>query len=127
MPRMRRAVYDGRDGRIGRRDQAGVLIPRAIAHGMSILMRMNDDPALDWFLEDAKRQGLTLTEYERRYAIILDMDSDRPSPAAQRIRRHEVSGGLMTDDAIAIARQSEERRLIGRRSSWATLPPDDCE
>lgn len=29
------------------------------------------DPALQWFLDDAKRQGLSIREYEKRYKIVL--------------------------------------------------------
>lgn len=29
------------------------------------------DPALQWFLDDAKRQGLSIREYEKRNKIIL--------------------------------------------------------
>ena len=71
------------------------------------------DTALDWFLEDAKRQGLSLAEYERRYDIIL-AEGARPSPAAQRIRRHEISGGLMRDGEIAVATEREARIRRGR-------------
>ena len=70
------------------------------------------DSSLDWFLEDAKRQGLSLAEYERRYGIIL-AEGARPSPAAQRIRRHEISGGLMRDGDIAAAAEREERNRRG--------------
>lgn len=34
-------------------------------------MNRPTDPALQWFLDDAKRQGLSIREYEKRYKIIL--------------------------------------------------------
>lgn len=88
---------------------------------------MTADPALDWFLEDAKRQGLTLSEYERRYGVILIETGARPSAAAWAIRAHEVSGGSMTDDDLSLARHKEKRRADARRSERSTFPPADCE
>lgn len=81
--------------------------------------RMNADPALEWFLQDAKRLGLTPAEYERRFSIILTDDGDRPSPAAARVRRHEVPAGTVTDDDMGLARHKEKRRVVTRRQSSA--------
>jgi hypothetical protein len=45
--------------------------------------RMNEpDPALQWFLDDAKRQGLSVREYEAKYRILL-------LPARHAIASHE--------------------------------------
>lgn len=79
----------------------------------------NADPALAWFIEDAKSQGLTLAEYERRYGVILIESGDRPSPAALRISRHEVLGGAMTEDDYGLAAHKEKRRADARRDSRA--------
>lgn len=71
------------------------------------------DGALDWFLEDAEAQGLTLAEYERKYGIILEMRL--PPPALHRIKRNEVPGGLMDDADLALIRHIEKRRSEDRR------------
>ena len=78
---------------------------------------MTADPALEWFLADAKRLGLTPAEYERRFSVILTIDGDRPSPAANRIRRHEVPAGTVTEDDLGLARHKEKRRATARRQS----------
>jgi hypothetical protein len=86
---------------------------------------MSTDSTLDFLLADAKRLGLTPAEYEREFHVILH-DGDRPSPAAQRIRRHEVLSGLMTEEDIGIAYANEKRRANARRRR-AILPPNDCD
>lgn len=45
--------------------------------------RMNADPATQWFLDDAKRQGLSVREYEAKYRIIL-------LPSQHAIASHEM-------------------------------------
>lgn len=69
-----------------------------------------DKTALDFFLEDARRQGMTIAEYERETGIILGELGAR-SAATQRIRRHELSSGLMSPDDLALARHQEMRRV----------------
>jgi hypothetical protein len=96
------------------RDTARYSAPDVLPH------RMTADPALEWFLEDAKSQGLTHAEYERRYGVILVPDGDRPSPAAARIRRHEVLAGSMTPDDLGRAAHNEKRRAEARRKSRTT-------
>lgn len=70
--------------------------------------------ALHWFLEDAEAQGLTLSEYERKYGIILP--SGRfDNPAQARINRNERPSGLMTDVELRLAEHTEKRRSEDRR------------
>ena len=88
---------------------------------------MTRDPTLDFLLADAKRLGLTPAEYEREFRVILSDEGDRPSAAAQRIRRHERRSGLMGEDDITIAKHSEKRRVLTRRFSRDVLPPNDCD
>ena len=72
---------------------------------------MTPDPALAWLIEDAKSQGLTFSEYERRYGIILEMPrSSPPAPAELMIRRHEIAAGLVTDGDVALAASKARRR-----------------
>ena len=85
------------------------------------------DAALNWLLEDAKSQGLTLSEYERRYGVILYEKGPLAGPAALRIKRHEISGGGMNDSDFAIAQHNEKRRAKTRRESRDVLPPNDCD
>ena len=87
---------------------------------------MASDPALTWFLNDAKRLGLTLSEYEQRFGVILPAGRFL-NPAEARIKRHEVSGGGMTDSDFAIAQYNEKRRAKTRRESRNVLPPNDCD
>lgn len=87
---------------------------------------MASDPALTWFLADAKRQGLTLSEYEQRYGVILPAGRFL-NPAEARIKRHEVSGGAMNDADFAIAQHNEKRRALTRRESRDVLPPNECD
>lgn len=75
---------------------------------------MSADPALEFFLADAKAQGLSLAEYERKYGLVLEM---KLPPAAQhRVTRHEVPAGIMSEADFALARHKEKRRSIDRRS-----------
>ena len=67
------------------------------------------ETALDFFLADAARLGMTPGEYEREFGVILD-DPGIVSAATQRIRRHELSSGLMSPDDLALARHQEGRR-----------------
>jgi hypothetical protein len=76
---------------------------------------LSDDPVLRIFLEDAKRLGITLYEYERRFGIILAPSGNLPSATGQRHRRHEVRGGMMSDADLDWARERERRRAIARR------------
>lgn len=72
---------------------------------------MSTDPsALQWFLDDAKSQGLTLSEYERKYGLILSYDREMPlpSPAEQRIRRNENNGGLMGPEELETLRRASK-------------------
>jgi hypothetical protein len=66
------------------------------------------DAALDFFLADAKAQGLSLAEYERKYGVILE--GPLPPAAKHRIQRHETPGGLMNDGDFARAIHKERRR-----------------
>ena len=88
---------------------------------------MTADAALKWFLEDAKSQGLTLSEYERLYGVILYENGPLPGPTLHRIRRHEVSGGDMNDADFAIAAHKEKRRVDTRRDARVDLGPNDCD
>lgn len=67
------------------------------------------DETLDKFREDARRLGIPIGEYERRFGIILD-DPGIVSPATQRIRRHEVPAGLLSPDDLALVEAREKRR-----------------
>ena len=87
---------------------------------------MARDPALAFFLDDAERQGLTLSEYEQRYGVILPAGKFK-NPAEARIKRHEISGGGMNDSDFAIAQHNEKRRAKTRRESRDVLPPNDCD
>ena len=71
---------------------------------------MTLDPALEWLLADAKSQGLTVSEYEERYGVILERGGTRPSPAEWRIRKHEIAAGLVTDGDLALAASKARRR-----------------
>ena len=51
--------------------------------------RQAREPALDLLLGDAQALGLSPTEYERKFDLILN-EGHMPSPAAQRIRRHDA-------------------------------------
>lgn len=89
------------------------------------------DPATQWLLDDAKRQGLTLSEYERQYGVILSLDGDMPlpSPAEQRIGRNELRAGLVSDDEIQTAAHFERNyvRDSGRRRPMnASRRPRAC-
>lgn len=77
---------------------------------------MSGDAALEFFLADAETQGLSLAEYERKYGVILE-GFRFPNPAEQRIRRHEVSGGVMDEADFEFARHKERRRAQTRRQS----------
>ena len=68
-----------------------------------------DEEALEWFLADAKSQGLSIAEYERKYGIVLP-DGRFANPAGARIRRHETPGGLMSEMDFARARHRQKRR-----------------
>lgn len=59
---------------------------------------MPTDSALDWFRTDAKRQGMTIREYERVYGLTL-------MPAQYRIAAHETP-----ESALA---EGWERHAIG--------------
>ncbi len=86
---------------------------------------MTADNALTWFLEDAKRLGLTLSEYERRFGVILP-PGKFSNPAEARINRHEVSGGSMTEADFALTTHKEKRRAQTRREA-DNLGPNDCD
>lgn len=88
---------------------------------------MTADNALAWFIEDAKRLGLSLAEYERRFGVILYDQGPMLGPTAQRIRRNEVRGGGMNDSDFAIAAHNEKRRANARREPHDILPPNDCD
>lgn len=92
---------------------------------LGVVVSRMADTALEWFLADAKRQGLSLAEYERRYDLILS-EGALPSPAAQRIRRHELLGGLMRDGEIVAVTEREARirqcRVPRTRSRRARRP-----
>jgi len=77
---------------------------------------MSTDAATQWLIEDAKRQGLTLSEYERKYGLILSYDGAMPlpSPAEQRIRRNENLAGLV-DEADVERLQRAERHVTRER------------
>lgn len=49
------------------------------------------DAALQWFLDDAKAQGLSVREYQSRYGIIL-------LPAEHDIRQHEVPMSAVSEN-----------------------------
>lgn len=74
--------------------------------------------ALQWLLDDAKRQGLTLSEYEREYGVILSYGDEMPlaSPAAKRIMRNEILAGHLEPEEIARASR-ESRDVLGTRGS----------
>lgn len=75
-------------------------------------MRLTDE-ALELLLQDARDQGLTLAEYERKYGIILP-DGKFPNPAQARIRRNEVAGGLMADPEYVRAKHRSRRYAESR-------------
>ena len=67
------------------------------------------DSTTRWLLQDQQSSGLSLSEYERQHSLIFE-ELPRPSPATQRIRRHETRGGAMDDDSISQARSRAKRR-----------------
>jgi hypothetical protein len=72
---------------------------------------MTDEAALAWFLEDAKRQGLTVREYEARYGILL-------MPAQRRIAAHETPMSEMPEGW-----QRKAHRVVGHEIA----PADDAD
>jgi hypothetical protein len=72
------------------------------------------DEALVFFRADAKRLGISEAEYERRFGVILRSGG----PAAQRIRRNEVLGGLMHEDDLGRTALGERIRQSVRDEDW---------
>ena len=71
---------------------------------------MAPDPALEWLLADQESSGLTISEYERQYGVILEnADGPLTSRPGRRARRHEITAGLMTDGDIALAERFAAR------------------
>lgn len=70
---------------------------------------METKTALEFFSDYAKEHGLTIGQLEQEFDIILD-DPGIVSAATQRIRRHEISGGLMSPDDLAASARREKRR-----------------
>lgn len=69
------------------------------------------DPALEWLLADAKSLGLTVSEYERRFGVILTApNSTIPYAAEHRIRRNEIPSGLMTEGDLVVSESRASRR-----------------
>ena len=83
------------------------------------------DTALDWFLADAERQGITHSEYERRYGVVLTRRNGRRGPAQRRIDAHEIAAGQMTDGDLATARMVERHRddIDATRRACASVVP----
>jgi hypothetical protein len=79
---------------------------------------MSDRAALAFFLEDCRRLGISEAEYERRFGVILRSGDFSPSAAAQRIRRNEVSGGLMSEDDLRSAALAESIRRELDQDDW---------
>ena len=73
------------------------------------------DNALDFFLDYARENGLTPGQLEQEFGIILD-DPGIVSAATQRIRRHEISGGLMSPDDLSLVAHKEHRRQDRKRA-----------
>lgn len=72
---------------------------------------MTLDPALEWLLADAKSLGLTVSEYERRFGVILEAPNQNiPYPAEHRVRRYEIPAGLATDGDLAVSEVRAKRR-----------------
>ena len=53
-------------------------------------MRRRPDATTRWLLKDQQSSGLTLGEYELLHGVVFE-ELPLPSPATQRIRRHERS------------------------------------
>src|SRR5690348_16467763 len=79
------------------------------------------DAAAEWLLQDAKSRGMTHSEYERQYGIILPRPNRRRGPAQRRIAEHEIAAGQMTDGDLAIARLIDRQRDDLTRSCVADL------
>ena len=83
---------------------------------------MTSDPALAWLLEDAKSQGLTVSEYEERYGVILEREGPLTRTPGRRFRRHEIAAGLMADGDIVMA-EKRARRLEAARPTSSDSGP----
>ena len=76
-------------------------------------MRRRPDGTTRWLLQDQQSSGLSLSEYEKAHGIIFE-ELPRPSPASQRIRRHEVSSGSMHDeDVLRLNRKRRKTLPVG--------------
>jgi len=98
-------------------DEAGVLSPQ---HGGSSILGLTpaDDPADRFFREDARRLGLSMTEYEARFGIGI-----RNGPREERIEYNEVDAGMTDDDfeaATLAERHTTPERLHKRRHGRTT-------
>lgn len=90
------------------------------------------DPALQWFLDDAKRLGLSVREYEKRFDIIL-------MPREKEVSSHETALdtvpvgaiGFSADPADIITEPDEVTmvRVNGKTLlvSVCDLPRNDCD
>jgi hypothetical protein len=56
----------------------------------------------DFFRQDAKARGMTLSDYEREFGVHI-----KGGPAEERIGYNELAAGLMTSDDLARASHFE--------------------
>lgn len=81
----------------------------------------------DFFRQDAKARGMTLSEYERMFGVHL-----KGGPAAERVGYNELPAGVMNDDDLARASHFERNyvrvekrrrpRSYVRRQSAIVIP-----
>lgn len=65
------------------------------------------DPADEWLRADAERRGVSVSDYERDFGVMVS-----GGPAEQRVAYNEIGAGLLNSDSdISIAHRHELRRL----------------
>ena len=84
--------------------------------GRGMTEQRKPDLTTTWFIEDQKRSGLTLGEYERQHGIILE-ELPLPSPATQRIRRGETKKGASRRTNTERAPQSPQGTMSPEMSA----------
>ena len=65
-----------------------------------------NDPADDFFRQDAKLRGMTLAAYEREFGVMV-----KGGPAEERIAYNELRAGVMGDDDLATAAHFERNYI----------------
>jgi hypothetical protein len=67
-------------------------------------MARRNDPADDFLRADAAARGMTITEYERAFGIML-----ADGPAENRTKYHELTAGALGQDDLSRAADRERR------------------